>query len=243
MLSLEFVRTGTLMRAWLRRNLVRALGCAWPAAIAFALGLAVLAGRSAAQEVRFPATHETALVARRYAAGYLRTANSALAGLAVEQLARALQGGPHADLAAQALAAIDAGDLPRAAQLIEQLGDRLAEDRRVAGVRLFADCVREASGAYQALDAYRTKPPDLAAAETRDAVAGAARATDASYARCDSEAPASTKVDPDFRRLMDGARVALAKIPDAVATADGDLLHRLLIELRSFEQLLLFRYG
>lgn len=231
------------MRAWLRRNPLPARGRAWRAAIALALGLAVLSGQSAAQEVRFLATHETALVARRYAAGYLRTANAALAGLAVEQLAKALQGGPHGGLAAEALAAIDAGDLPRAAQLIERLGDRLAEDRRVAGVRLFADCVREASGAYQALDAYRTKPPDLAAAETRDAVAHAARTTDAAFAQCDAEAPAATKVDPDFRRLLDGARVSLTRIPDAIKAADGDLLHRLLIELRSFEQLLLFRYG
>lgn len=231
------------MRTWRRRNPRLERGRAWRALMALALGLAVLSGQSAAQEVRFPATHETALVARRYAAGYLRTANAALAGLAVEQLARALQGSPHAALAEEALTAIDAGDLPRAAQLIEQLGDRLAENRRAAGVRLFADCVREASRAYQALDAHRTKPPDLAAAATRDAVVTAAHETDAAFAQCDAEAPASTKVDPDFRRLLDGARVSLAKIPDAIKAADGDLLHRLLIELRSFEQLLLFRYG
>jgi hypothetical protein len=211
--------------------------------LAVLAALAVLPGRAAAQDSQFAATHENTLAARRYAAGYLRTANAALAGLAVEKLAKALQQSPHAGLAAEALTAIDAGDLPRSAQLIEQLGDRLAEDRRAAGVRLFADCVREASRAYQPLDAHRGKPPDLSDGQTRDAVTRAAAAADAAYARCDAEAPASTKADPDFRRLIDGSRLSLAKVPGAVEAADGDLLHRLLIELRSFEQLLLFRYG
>ena len=47
----------------------------------------------------------------------------------------------------------------------------------------------------------------------------------------------------EFRRLIDGALASLAQFPKAIETRDGDLLHRLLIELRSFDHLLAFRYG
>ena len=49
--------------------------------------------------------------------------------------------------------------------------------------------------------------------------------------------------NPEFRRLVDGAKASLALIPKAIATRDGDLLHRMLIELRSFDNLLAFRFG
>ena len=48
---------------------------------------------------------------------------------------------------------------------------------------------------------------------------------------------------PEFRRLVDGAKASLTLIPKAIATRDSDLLHRVLIELRSFDNLLAFRYG
>ncbi|MEZ5786612.1 MAG: hypothetical protein R3D62_09175 [Xanthobacteraceae bacterium] len=190
-----------------------------------------------------PSAQEPVLAERRTAAGYLRTGNGDLAALALERLAKALRGSPDAALAAGAVAAIDAGDLPRAAKLVEQLGDRLAAERRRAGMRVFTDCVREASAIYQTLDAFRTSAPDLAVVASRTAVANAAQASRAAYAKCDAEAPTPIKADPDFRRLIDGARASLARVPAAAAAGDQELLHRLLIELRSFEQLLLFRYG
>lgn len=197
----------------------------------------------AAQTNAPAAARESVLAERRLAAGYLRTLNGDLAALALERLARALQGSPHAALATDAVAAIDAGDLPRAAELVEQLGEHLAADRRMAGTRIFTDCIREASTTYRALDVFRVQRPDLSAPATRTAVADAARASDAAFARCESEAPAAVRADPDFRRLIDGARASLGKAPQAATASDGDLLHRLLIELRSFEQLLLFRFG
>ncbi len=43
--------------------------------------------------------------------------------------------------------------------------------------------------------------------------------------------------------MIDGALASLGQIPKAAETRDADLLHRLLIELRSFDHLLAFRYG
>jgi hypothetical protein len=47
----------------------------------------------------------------------------------------------------------------------------------------------------------------------------------------------------EFRRLIDGAKEALALVPQAVKAHDTSLLHRVLIQLRSFDNLLAFRFG
>jgi len=65
----------------------------------------------------------------------------------------------------------------------------------------------------------------------------------ATLRRCDGMAPRSIHDHPEFRRLIDGALASLAQFPKAVDTRDADLLHRLMIELRSFDNLLAFRYG
>jgi hypothetical protein len=65
----------------------------------------------------------------------------------------------------------------------------------------------------------------------------------AALARCDQMADEKTRREPEFRRLVDGAQAGLARVPEAVTSKDEDLLHRLLIELRSFDNLLAFRFG
>jgi len=61
--------------------------------------------------------------------------------------------------------------------------------------------------------------------------------------RCNETASATVREAPEFRRLVDGAKASLLLIPKAISTRDTDLLHRVLIELRSFDNLLAFRYG
>ena len=56
-------------------------------------------------------------------------------------------------------------------------------------------------------------------------------------------APPGVRQRVEFRRLIDGALASLAQFPAAIAARDGDLLHRLLGELRAFDNLLAFRYG
>ena len=46
-----------------------------------------------------------------------------------------------------------------------------------------------------------------------------------------------------FYDVVDGAKASLALVPQAISTRDADLLHRILIELRSYENLLDFRFG
>jgi hypothetical protein len=61
--------------------------------------------------------------------------------------------------------------------------------------------------------------------------------------RCNGMASETVRQSPEFRRLIGGAKAGLALIPKAIATRDSDLLHRILIELRSCDNLLAFRFG
>ena len=61
--------------------------------------------------------------------------------------------------------------------------------------------------------------------------------------RCDAMAPPEVRASPEFRRLLEGIAVSLAYVPTAIRTRDVDMLHRVIGELRAFDQLLTFRYG
>ena len=61
--------------------------------------------------------------------------------------------------------------------------------------------------------------------------------------RCDGIASPDIRGNPEFRRLVDGARSGLGFIPKAIETRDTNLLQRVLSELRSFDNLLAFRFG
>jgi hypothetical protein len=47
----------------------------------------------------------------------------------------------------------------------------------------------------------------------------------------------------EFRRVVDGVAAALAFVPMAIAARDDDLIHRVIIELQSFDNLLALRHG
>ena len=94
-----------------------------------------------------------------------------------------------------------------------------------------------------ALMVYNDRAIDWSKAGTESGVASKASDYGMVLERCDAIANESIRRLPEFRRLVDGAKVSLALIPKAIATRDGDLLHRVLIELRSFDNLLDFRFG
>jgi hypothetical protein len=112
----------------------------------------------------------------------------------------------------------------------------LAQLRRANGVAVLADCILDANVAMDALFAHDAQPD-------WESVAAGAESYRATLQRCDGMAPAPVRGHAEFRRLIDGAGASLAQVPKAVETRDRELLHRLLIELRSFDHLLAFRYG
>jgi hypothetical protein len=94
-----------------------------------------------------------------------------------------------------------------------------------------------------ALMAYDDRALDLNNAETRKDIGTKASGYGSTLGRCDGIANESVHKSPEFRRLVDGAQASLGLVSKAVETRDNDLLHRVLIELRSFDNLLAFRFG
>ena len=196
---------------------------------------------------------------RRVALAYLRTGNADLAAVEIERLIErwknSLPGlGPTersfqrslADTEAaveNSLAALEKGNLDQARALLDRAAAPLKEWRDGVGIRLFSDCIAELSQAYARLDVHRVSAPDLGNPSVRDAVLTAGRGAEAAARRCDGEAASQVRAHPDFRRLIDGMLNSLRQVPDALRQSDGGALYRLLIEQRSFEQLLAFRFG
>ena len=199
---------------------------------------------------------------RRVAAGYLRTQNSDLGTVEIERLREALVSDRErlspstlTDMAlaaavvrtealgAGALKAAEEGNIERSLAFLEDARKPIDAWRQANGIRLFSDCIAEISTAYKPLDGHRSDAPDLADAAVGKRLVAAVTDVIAVLDRCEREVAEVMRKEPEFRRLFDGMRASLRQMPDAVSARDGALLHRLLIEQRSFEQLLSFRFG
>jgi hypothetical protein len=231
------------------------------------LALALLAGPAMAGDLAdFNAAVEQAQSHNRVAIGYLRTGNVDLASLEIDRLREAwgalaqrfagkrpdafdgiarygtLWTGVSARLVAADLM-LKSGRPDAARQSLEAIRGDLYDLRKAAGIKVLADCVREGNAAMDALMVYDDRALDWTKSETRDGIASKASIYDSVLVRCDGMASDAVRQAPEFRRLVDGAKSSLALIPKAIATRDSDLLHRVLIELRSFDNLLAFRFG
>jgi hypothetical protein len=199
---------------------------------------------------------EAAMSHHRVAAGYLRTGNIDLAAVELE----GIRGSwakvtslprPAAfrdeqrytstmlDIAARLLGAtlvLNMGRVDVARESLDAVRKSLADLRRENGVAVLADCVLDANTSMNALFAHDEKPE-------WESVSAGVESYRATLQRCDGMAPPGIRNRAEFRRLIDGALASLAQIPAAIQARDRDLLHRLLIELRSFDHLLAFRYG
>jgi hypothetical protein len=204
----------------------------------------------------FNAAVETAMSHHRVALGYLRTGNVDLAAIELDDM-RAAWGRlsslrrPTAfrdqerytatmlEIAAGLVGTtlvLNMGRADVARESLERIRVSLSALRRENDVAVLADCVLDANSAMDALFAHNERPDWSNVPASADTY----RAT---LQRCDAMAPPAIRDRAEFRRLIDGALASLAQFPRAIEARDGDLLHRLLIELRSFDNLLAFRYG
>jgi hypothetical protein len=199
---------------------------------------------------------------RRVAVGYLRTQNSDLGTVEIERLRetlvsdrKRLSPSTLTDIAlaaavvrtealvADSLRAADEGNIGRSLAFLEDARKPIDAWRQANGIRLFSDCIAEISTAYKPFDGHRSDAPDLADAAIGKRLIAAVTELVAVLDRCEREAAEDMQKEPEFRRLFDGMRASLRQMPGAVSARNGALLHRLLIEQRSFEQLLSFRFG
>jgi hypothetical protein len=198
---------------------------------------------------------EAAAAHNRVAIGYLRTGNVDLAAMEIDRLraawskvaplprpavfAQSAYVTAMTDVAMRLVTAdmmLNSGRPEQARTALLAVRDDLYGLRASAHVPVLADCIRDANQAMDRLIIFDGRPPEPSATQ-------AAESYRAVLDRCERMADEKTRADPEFRRLIDGATASLAKIPAAVSANDEDLLHRLLIELRSFDNLLAFRYG
>ena len=231
--------------------------------------LAVLLGfglARAGETGDFNATVEQFGAHNRVAVGYLRTGNSDLASLEMDRMRDAWKGvasrfgkppdGYAADPQLYTTTMLEvstrlvtatimtsSGRQDAARDVLLSIRDVLSDLRKANSIYLLADCVRDANAAMDALYVYNDRALDWSKSETRFNVAAKASIYGYTLERCDGMAADEVRRNEEFRRLIDGAKAGLALVPKAVNTRDGELLHRILIELRSFDNLLAFRYG
>ena len=202
----------------------------------------------------------------RVAIGYLRTGNADLASLEIDRLrdswsrfserfsgkrpaafdGNSLYGKLFTAVNARLVGAdimLKTGRLDAARDALNSVRGDLYELRKASGVVVLADCVRDANAAMDALMIYNDRALDWDNSDIRSGLVQKANGYGTLLNRCDEIAGTTVREAPEFRRLVDGAKASLLLIPKAIATRDADLLHRVLIELRSFDNLLAFRYG
>jgi hypothetical protein len=214
----------------------------------------------------FHAAAEKVSAHNRVAIGYLRTGNRDLARLELDRMQAAwkklfdrfstkppdafsdsdLYSSTLADVSKHIAAATNKTEHDQsdeARDLLLGVRQALSRLRRSSGMYIFVDCVIDANAAMDALFVYKDNPPDWAKHEIRNDLASKAAVYAHELRRCDQMAAAALRTSPEFRRVVDGALAGLALVPRAIARRDGDLLYRILVELRSFDNLLAFRYG
>jgi len=205
---------------------------------------------------------EAAMTHHRAASGYLRTGNIDLAALELEGLREAWgkvsilprpaafrdqqrYTGTILEIAAGLIGTtlvLNMGRADVARESLDKIRRTLSGLRRDSGVTVLADCVLDANTEMDALFALDDKPSSWDAAGVADITARSV-SYQTTLQRCDAMAPPGIRTHAEFRRLIDGALVGLGQFPKAIEARDRDLLHRLLGELRSFDNLLAFRYG
>lgn len=211
----------------------------------------------------FNAAVEAASAHNRVAIEYLRNGNADLAAMELDRMRAAwAKVGEHkrpavfagdalytivmTDIATRLVTAdlmLNMGRPENARQSLLGIRKDLYDLRKSVYIVVLADCVRDANEAMDTLMGFNSRPQDFGRPEFDTSLAQSAKAYEDILSRCDGIASETTRKDPEFRRLVDGAAASLAKIPTAIAEKDADLLHRLLGELRSFDNLLAFRYG
>ena len=241
------------------------LRCSPPTVLVLALLLGC--GRAFADDLAdFNAAVENAAAHNRVAIGYLRTGNKDLALLEIDRLRAAWDQVAQRFMAKRPAAfdgnplygnlwttestrfvgidlMITMGNADAVARALNGLRGDLYDLRKASGIVVLADCVRDANAVMDAFMVYNDRALDWGNAEVRNDVAAKAKSYGDTLDRCETIAGDAVRKEPEFRRLIDGAKASLGFIPQAVTNRDADLLHRVLIELRSFDNLLAFRFG
>ncbi|WP_063684323.1 hypothetical protein [Bradyrhizobium stylosanthis] len=234
------------------------------ALLAWLASTVLILGAEAGKSADFASAMAPIMANLRTAASYARTGNIALAQMETDEAVAAWKrlaptaSGSLPVYAAAALAefldrggerlttatrALDGGDNVAAGRELLALRQSFHELRRRAGLYDLGDCVFEVAPSMEKLRIAATRyGGQTAPANAEDTVAAAGAFRDR-LQRCNDWASPEIAEKSEFRRLIDGAIASSGAIAHAAMAGDGPLVHRYLIELQSYAQLLDFRYG
>lgn len=232
---------------------------AWVASTGLAIGADDGGGKD------FASAMQPIMANLRTAASYARTGNIALAQIETDEATSAwkhLQDQPAAappppyqpaalayflaQGTAQLTAAasgLSSGDNAAAGRALLALRRSFHDLRRGAGLYDLGDCVFEIAPAMEKLHSAASGFGEQAAPGRAEEIVAAASAFRDRLQRCSDWANSDAAKQPEFRRLIDGAIASSSEIAHAAMSGDGPLVHRYLIELQSYAQLLDFRFG
>jgi len=146
-------------------------------------------------------------------------------------------------LAADGMAALEAGDGEAAKASLKGIPRVMADLRARNGVVTFSDAVDALAQAMESLWRYRHETADFNDQTTMtDLSEGAARLR-AAFDRLRNDAPDEVAFDDQFLRLVSDSDAAVARLEDALEARDQTALVNALRELRSFERLLWLNFG
>src|SRR5215471_2233617 len=237
--------------------------------ISIAASVALLVGLSPARAddlTLFHAAMEDVAAHNRVAIGYLRNENYDLALVELDRMkdswgafAEKFGGNRPAQLRdsplyvnmlvdvptriVTAMIMINFGRPQIAANSLEAIREEMSAVRRAGGITVLADCVLDSHAVMEPFLLYRDKVPDWNDPTMLGDITAKADAYGTVVKRCDGMAPGAVRDNPEFRRLIDGIAASLAFVPKAIESRDRDLLYRVIIELRSLDDLLAFRHG
>jgi len=191
----------------------------------------------------------------RTAAYYLRTDNLDFAALALEDLIASAPpitlAAPLATAAASAIAEanaalnqIDDGDSSAARERLLELRQVFFDTNFKNNIEVFDDCIWAARKAAPPLWHYRRNKPDFTDVKQREEVVAVTTNYLAQLEQCEAIAPDEIKADEEWTRIALGAITSLRRIKtESIPNNDVGQFIRFIRELRSFDNLLYFRYG
>jgi len=191
----------------------------------------------------------------RTAAGYLRTDNLDLAALSLEELLASepssALGNAVSSVATSALSEanaalnlIDEGDGAAARDRLLKLRQTLFKFNRNNRIEVFDDCIWLARKTAIPLWHYRRNKPDFTDAIQRAEVMAITNDYLRQMVICNVQAPEEVKADKEWSRVALGAISSLRLIKtEAIPNQNVGRFIRIIRELRSFDNLLYFRYG
>ncbi|WP_454621173.1 hypothetical protein [Bradyrhizobium cenepequi] len=140
-------------------------------------------------------------------------------------------------------AELGSGDSVAAGRELLALRQSFHDLRRSSGLYDLGDCVFEIAPAMDMLKVAASRFGEQPVRSHAEDIVAAASAFRDRLQRCNEWANADIARQPEFRRLMDGAIASAGEIAHAAMAGDGPLVHRYLVELQSYAQLLDFRFG